>query len=606
MAKGSKSRKYTPEDPNGVVPNPQPQGFNTALPSDESGVPRTPPQTGVFEDQAGESQLGVQPTYWQKFWSQAGSDFSAAPSMALGMLDLQGSLIQEGIMSGQNKLTPDQANKLYPGLPEPFTHSVYPDVAKLIFDENNKKKRLQAWTDRGPELGTGARFAAGAFTALDPLNIMGGFAAGEVTGGLGIARGLKGGLRGIGAVFGENLAVNTAGTLPGLAVEKVQQQKLASGYDIGANVVGGAALGTGLHLALDAAFGRAANEAQHISAAEHEKNLKAAIEQHEAGAKIDMTPAETLRTVKETGLPAKGIPPEHTYLKIDDPRQVYYYTPVDPQSQWVGASKEFGGITGSDNLQLAHNLAPESHIPGKVIQSEITDNARVVDADQPVSTLFEGLDKEQAIEKIEGILGKGRRAETYAEIFKKVIQGEGTVGDVYRAFENLPHNQILPANEVPLATFRKVADGLGIDVVSFRGELEGKPLDNRILVLNDQALNPVDIHDVNPASVPSYDQHAQAALSDQVHEPIREREYDPTLIEKTTADSTKTVEQIQTQADDYVKQLEQNALKDLEERAKANPDVEEHLSEINAKHKSEKQFAESVKMMAECLGTQFT
>jgi hypothetical protein len=581
--------------------------LNTPLQQDDRGVPSVVPQTGLYGEAVGENQGGVQPTYWEKFWAQAGESFwDSAPSAAMGRLDQQGDLIREGIIQGQDKFTAAEANRRYPGMPEPFTHDVYPSVAEMMWNEHERRQRTKAWIDRGPQTGFGFDLATGSVSSLDPYNIMGGLLVGELTSGLGIARGLKGGLKGVGTVFGENLAVNAAGTSAGILTDKLQGQDTPSLREAVANVTGGAILGTGIHLVIDAAFGRAAREAGVSKPGDIAKNADAAVKQHESGSRIDMTPASVLESVREAGIAARGVEMPYAYVKLEHPGQVYYHTPVDAQTQWTGSSEPLSGIVGVDNPQVAHNLAGGDYLPGKVIRSELADGSKLADANAPLGSLFEGLDNEQAAEKIAGILGAGRREGEYLDVFKKILAQGGSIGDAFRAFEDIPKNKVLPANVTPTAAFRSLLDGLGYDGLSFRGEIGGTPVDNRVLVYNQDALRPVDIVDVNQGSVPTYSVEAQNMISDRAQETQNQRFYDPELVDKTKKLSTQTDEKIKPTAQDYVKQLEQNAIKDLETRAAENPDLQEEMQKIDAEYKQSKMFKESVKVLGECMTSMFS
>lgn len=104
------------------------------------------------------------------------------------------SAIKELESGGATKLSPVEANKLYPGMPTPFREPVNPYVAQMLYDTEKEKAELQWKISRGPTDGWSKtkQFGVGLLAhALDPAEFGVGAVAGWGVGGA-VTRGVFG------------------------------------------------------------------------------------------------------------------------------------------------------------------------------------------------------------------------------------------------------------------------------------------------------------------------------------------------------------------------------------------------------------------------------
>lgn len=591
--------------------------LNPPIVTGPGGIPTSEPTPGLDSAAAGELGAGIRPNRWEKFFSQAALGLMDAPvgfgienegeGGALIRLANQYRAGQDAEAAGSLKLSSDEANKRYPGLPEPFSEPVYPEVAQLIADHNERRQRLQAWVSRGPETGWAFNLASGAVAGADPINLAVAGLLGVGSRALGLAKGLGTAAR-VGLTYGENFAANLAGEIPGAVARPLEHQESMTTGEIVGGAASGAAVGTGIHLAFDAALRKALQVIRETPQPVIKQNVETAVKLHETDHGIDVAPSAVLQAVRDAGHVAPGIENPYQFRELGHPGETHYFVPMDPETGSFHVSQEQGGaVLGVDNRAVANNMAgyPESEFTGKVAQARLAADANLLGEETPFREIFGKGNRDAAFEKFKGILGDDRRWAQVEPALRQLWKDRGTVGDLYQLFSDSPTKRITAFNDVPLADLRRVLDGLGYDGIQFTGKVLDKSIDNRILMFNPEKLEHVATTDADRAAVPQIRMDERQALSDQYQSPERERFADADARDTVRTRETQSNTDVdQGKADTIVAQHEQQARAALEERAKlpGNEHLTEQIEAIDRDSELAKHAIEGVKNLTKCLG----
>lgn len=160
--------------------------------------------------------------------------FQDTASMLIG----RKSVVNEMEDSGVTKITPEEANKRFPNMPEPFREPVNPYIAQMKADQMEERARLQAKIANGPDdLWTKSKVVGTGILAhaMDPVEFGAGSLLGWGVGGL-AARGALGARVATAAKavaegtagFGTRLGVNAIEGVGGNAIQNVGQEALQS------------------------------------------------------------------------------------------------------------------------------------------------------------------------------------------------------------------------------------------------------------------------------------------------------------------------------------------------------------------------------------------
>jgi hypothetical protein len=142
--------------------------------------------------------------------------------------------------TGAKKLTPEEANSKYPGMPTPFRDAVNPYVAQMLYDREQEKRELVQKINNGPQdiYNRSKNFGVGMLThMMDPVE----FGAGSVIGwgvGAGMTR-LAWGARLAAAAdtsFAARTALNSIEAFTGNTIQNVAQEYLSA--DVQENLEG--------------------------------------------------------------------------------------------------------------------------------------------------------------------------------------------------------------------------------------------------------------------------------------------------------------------------------------------------------------------------------
>lgn len=452
---------------------PPPAGFQTQT------VIQPDPSGGLPAFLSGEAELGIQPSPWQAFVERLRLESLDSP---LGfMTGFEGALARSHTQSdiesdfdrqNRTKITPDEANRRYPDLPKAFTEPVYPEIADLIASDNRRRQVLQSWISRGAEQGFGTDLAVGAVAGFaDPANLALMAVTGGISGGLGIARSARN-------IFLENLAINlgTSGlTLP----QRIKERQDVSLGQEAVQVVAGAAGGTAFEFAVGAAakglravFSRAESFVGGMNSKAQERNLRAAVAQHENGARIDVTPGVREAELRLAGAtePGTGGAP-YVFRPVDHPSDRSFYVATHADTGAPVKSGEFGevGLQAVDNSRVANNLAsaPESEFTGKLQEIRVPEDAKLLDLEKPVAEksaaqfvdalerslgvkldLPEGATLRDALHQAKQEVQLGDTPKPTSQIAVEVAQGMGFEGYQYvDRTTSAPHNGVVLFDE---------------------------------------------------------------------------------------------------------------------------------------------------------------
>lgn len=520
------------------------------------------------------------PGRWEQFVDklhQASMDspvgFMSGSEGALQRSQVQGDMEAQFRAANRTKISADEANKLYPDLPKPFEEPVYPEIADLINSDNQRRRNLQAWIDRGPKTGILTDLGVGAVAGFaDPLNLGLMAATGGASRALGVGEGLAG-------VFGQNLAIN-AGTaaLTYPQLKKERQDVSLSGEAF--NAVTGALGGTALHFGLSAALAQAGRFAGLMSGSAAERNLRAAIAQHETGATIDMAPA-----VAETQLRAAGaVQPDVTsspyeFRPIEHPSERTFYTARDAENNAPIHFQDLGpGVHAVDNGMVANNLAssPESIHTGRVGEIQIPEDAKLLDLDEPLPReLADKISEEHADADVSTTPAKDVLRELPQEAqtaIRAELEKQGYDGYRYvNADQGAPHNGVVLFDEA-------------------RAEL-GREFE------------------ANKEITPRMSEDEAQAASERAQSPDASRLADPEVDQRLERLKAQAPEGIEPAKDDtFFKEQETNAKAALKTAAQADPKLLEdpEYKEFLHQETQDRQELQVLKDFVQCMARDFT
>lgn len=353
--------------------------------SDSTMVPFQEPTASQTFQGTGEIQKGIEPTRWDKFWDTA--EESLLDETTSFAFKRYIKYRQEKDFTG-TKLTPDEANKRFPGLPEPFTNDVDPVLAQFMYDEFKRRQEHQAWMSRGPALGAGWSFLAGAGASIvDPINV----GLNLATGGLLAAAKIP---MKFATVLTENM-VQTVATeafvRAGLKDEQQPRSAEESALNIAMGGVGGTAAHYGFKLIGSFTKARAADikaQIRKMPPGRVQGVLKRLIMKHESGQKLDIA-AETAEYRPDHNYPdPQTVDPGVAYSAINHPSEREFYVSQHGETGTdVQLGADYGGRVIVDHPTHARNMATgdDPALHGTVRRVSVDPSEKFLSLDSPVS-----------------------------------------------------------------------------------------------------------------------------------------------------------------------------------------------------------------------------
>ncbi len=257
---------------------------------------------------------------------------------------------RDGEKYGVTKLSPDEANRRYPGLPQPFTEPVNPMVAKLIFDENARRRTDGAWAASGDSLGFVSNMLIGAATFIgDPVNLATmGLAAPRIAG-LGIS-GLK-------AVILENAAISSGSQLLTGINRKQQRDEIPTSEAIG-SILENTAFGTAFHYGLQYIAPRMKEAGEYIkkNSPEQAKLIIGRFGKNvDAGQQVSIADKALDQAKQEAGRVPVGSGLEHVHNEDINLETTQFFTPIK-DGKPVPIANDLGLSIAVDNPNSARNV----------------------------------------------------------------------------------------------------------------------------------------------------------------------------------------------------------------------------------------------------------
>lgn len=573
-----------------AAPNPAPQQADPSAGFQPQTVTQPPVNNGSAFAPGEQNDEG--PSRWGTFVEKlkAGSmdspvGFYPGYEGAILRAKTQNQMEADFAAANRTKISADDANKMYPGLPKPFTEPQYPEIADLINSDNDRRKSLQAWMNRGPGSGFGMDLAAGAVAgALDPLNA----SMMAATGGIGSS---------VAGVFAKNLAIN----LGTAAFTYPQLQKERRDVSIGGealNALGGAVVGTGLHVALSAAIDKAANFAKRMSGTSQERNLQAAISQHETGSQIDMSPAVEESQLRSAGaVNPGGVENPYVFNPIDHPSGRTYYTARSAEGNQPIEFNDFGpGLHAVDNGVVANNMAasPESIYTGTVHEIRAPEGANFLDLEQP-------LPKPLADQALAELRKQGVGPELIADQHIESAPAKDAI-QMLRGLESDPGEP--SASE----TMRARVQAEGFDGYKYVENTDGAQ-HNGIVLFDESKADIGKSFEANKEIVPRMSGPEAQAASDRAQSPESSRLNEPELDQRIEELKTQAPDGVDEAAEDpYTQDQAERAKSVLRAAAEADPTLLEdpEFKALMHQETQDKQEIQLLKDFADCMAGDFT
>lgn len=554
---------------------------------DPSGTSFQPaPSGGLDAFQSGELEAGIVPQgRFEVFVEKLKQASSESP---VGFMpDEEGAGIravsqwltsQELAAGGREKMSPDEANRRYPGMTKPFTEPVYPEIAEVMRSDQEKREKRQAWIDRGPETGWLADLGVGVATNLDPavaaLNIAGGaaFRAAGVVGKNLVGKGAA------------SLAENLAGNVAAQGLTYSQRSKEGTAEGLGGEAVQaleGAVGGTLLHGAL-------AGVAMGVGRALDMRKLRAAVLQHEMGARVDVEPA-----VREGHLRASGA--------VRDGSSDYVYAPLRHPSErtfYAGSHAETGqivdfaglgevGTHAVDHPDVANNLAsdPDTAFTGTMTELTVPEGGSFLDIDQPV-TAPESAAFLDAVQTRAGV--------------KLELPAEATLKDAL----TLLRDQSVDKNGIPVPAGQEavaVAREMGFDGYRYQGGTMEAPHNGMVLFDEAKATRGQE-YQTNNDRVPRMTPDEQVVESQRLEAPEHSRLYEPELDQRIATLKAEPVPMLEPEyLDEVLQEQVKQATTELKDIAAEDPAVAAEVERLKHNKAGDAQRIQALKDFAICL-----
>lgn len=353
-----------PEPPEGLESEPiatQPTDEQPLMPSAPNQPtalipPQIPENEGTSSFYGGHDEQFVRPSRWQNFTHALDEGFMNADFGAYDWLKNRGAQFA-GAVLGIPKISPDEANERFPGMPVPWTTPVDPYVAQLQYDNFKAKNARDEWVVRGnadhPWQSWGAGFMGG---MVNPVNLALVIASGgtsESVAALSASRnfqrialhslGMSAGMTGAEYAFQAQDHLRDLFKHPGETLaDYARDTAVGAGQMVGLHYLFGA-VGFGIKVMKDVP--------DYIK----EKATKTAVAQAEAGAKTDAAPQNA-----EAEAIKKG--------DIEGKTSAFRFQPVEHPSDrgWMIPTRSGKPVTldplGIETLQATDNGAVANHL----------------------------------------------------------------------------------------------------------------------------------------------------------------------------------------------------------------------------------------------------
>ena len=484
---------------------------------------------------------------------------------------------------GVAKISPDDANKQFPGMPEPFTKPIDPAVARLQYDRYQSQKLRQQWAMHGGDH-PWEDFALGAAVGIfDPVNV----AAAVGTEGASELVGLGGGFGTAGMSFTKQAALSLGkntligGGLMAASYEFEKSQHTAP--DLESTLKWGAAQIVGM-TALHAGWIKAFGDSEAIEKAMpkdlQEEAIRGGIAQEESGAKIDTTPQAVEAKARMAG-EMEGQRSPYRFQPLEHPSDKPFYAALNSDGKQVQLAPTEQGFHAVDDPMAANHMAGKD---GKVGEVNFPKDAKFIKGDEPLP-------------------------EDVLKIAEDAIKSSGHDFSP----EDIENLKDMPASDVLNAISQDSPDGklppevsqalkeAGYSGVRYTATDElGKPVHNGVVSFDPS----------EPSRVWQADSELAKGVPDAQKEAFLERSMGSDGSKTATPEITKELYDAKHETslnstddylDDILKENLDQAQARLEEFAKTNPDLKSELDDLKEDKTRDAQEKQAAKDLGDCI-----
>lgn len=558
-----------------------------------------PVDTGVESFKKGEAERDIVPSRWEQFVS--GLKQNSGESRIGFMKDEPGTLVRGHIQDQLEKedqahnvlkITADEANKKYPGLPVPFNEPVDPYLAELRYADFQKRQKEAEWKDRGGPT-PWADFAAeivGGFA--DPANMALGLVGGRVFGAAGISKTLAklGKVGAVGDIYLQNLAANVATGLPSYYQEKKEQQDVTLKGAFG-QAAAGAVGGTALHYVagtLGKAFYGLSEKYRNISPELKDEAVRTVVTQNERGVRPDITPVMTEMKARENGA-LEGAQSPYRFEPMNHPSERPMYAGFQSTGEPLHLQELGPGTSMTDNPAMVNNLVsnPKGE-PGTIARMEVPPEAKLLDLDQPLTAMGDAK-LSQALKTLEEKSGA-----------KFDVVPNQTFKDVFTQLQDkIAHGELPP--EV-MSHIQDIVRSEGF--VGYKGVYQTSDgVSHNVVHSFDDQMQPKDQYQANSELTPQRTSEQRVLENQQMDQPHRQETYSSDR-EKLIHDLRKG-DPINSKPEDmepvWKDQYDAHRAY-LDEMAKDNPELSEEIkNELDGENKVDQQEKGVFKKLVDCV-----
>jgi hypothetical protein len=556
-----------------------------------------------------QNEHGPRPSRWESFVAapfMKGAHVTIASPWG-GALER---MAQESDAASGKILSPDQASKLYPGRPVPYTTPVDQGTAYQEFNDRLKQQQLSDWAGQRPQttmgrvMSTAAGFVGG---LTDPLN----FAVGAMAGGVAEIAAPEGAPLAMKAIT--HYLANLGGFSATDAMQNLLEHQMGAKQKqlpeiIGENAVP-AAIMTGIGMGLGAMTRRFSNEAGGTSEADI-PGIKKTVAAFESDQKVpQLEDQRNLLAERKAGVSQPGGPngEKITPTLLTSPLQeTQLYAAAHADGTPLVHEHGLGpGTQFTDSHEVANNgVSRSTETPGQVGETKLPEGTKLLDIDRPAAEDYHS--ENSLLKKIE--------EKTGIPLDSAIKNGE-SLKDVITNLGDWSGAEIGDGKTVPediLKQVQDIAKEQGYNGYQFTGSTPEGEITNRQAHMFDTSGMTIDkAYPADPNTTPQMptpadaQQEMQGAQPAQTQNPALDKAqskfYSPE-IEKLIHDFRKGKV-----FDPYSPEELANTQKDIEQYkqqladlAKSSDSASDALDKLKTQEVQDKRLADIAKRIAEC------
>jgi hypothetical protein len=548
-------------------------------------MPPVPAETGKEEFQSGNQAQEIKPSWSDEMAQRALNALENSPTNEIAQIHEEHQKEREDQLLGVAKISPEEANKRFPGMPEPFKENIDPAVAELQYNRFKTQQLNQQWANengKAPWTDFGMGLAVG---VVDPVNVAVGLMTGGILGGLGLAEGAGSSLmRQIGVVAAHNAAFVGATGAAQYAFESHEHLNpdWKEALEYGAMNAAGM---TALHITVARGLKALRTVDAQIPQDIKEEMVKTAAAEHEGGAPVNVAPQTAEAQARAKG-EMEGEQSPYRFAPLQHPSDRPHYVAINTEGNPHPMAPLEHGIHAVDDPIAANNMAGEG---GKVAELNFSRDDKFIKAEEP---LPEPLQK-AAAEELERT---GASEHIPPEELAKM-----PAGDVLHAMEEAPSKEN-PSGLPP--EFVEALKKEGIKGMSYVGRNEnGAPVHSGVSLFD--PVKPDSVTEANPEIARAVPAEQKAAFlertlkeGDPENQPFAKEYHD----NKNQPPLNSTPDYM----DEHVQQMHDEALAKIEKHAETNPAAKALLEDVKADDATDAQKLNAAQELADCVESSLT